>query len=298
VRPSHASLLAGWISSELSPLLREHRRLAQASVRRKVGVLRQAVGATLEARLLRARGVDTRGSVAVSVLDTELRHAAGRFEEARLTLAPYREVPESLADDVWHAAARVLVESQHTGVARAALAAGIEAAIAAAVSEHFRPVGRELRAVARDVTGTLERASLALNLPEAPLVEDWQAWLREMPRLDARAVAAPLGGRWTGLLPRAVCVGWIRRRLRADRADQLAAILGAHALVVHAWATGILTRYRREFEAQAEVIRAQLGPRGAPGAEDDAGGLEHDLQRLRTDDEPDAETAERAAAGG
>lgn len=295
---SHASLLAGWISSELGPLLREHRRLAQASVRRKIGVLRQAVTATLEARLPRARGIDTRGSPDLAALETELRQAAGRFEQARLNLEPYREIPGQLVDEVLRAAARVVAGSRDVGAGARSITAGVETAVASVVSSHFEPVGRELLAVATEVTGTLARASHALNLSETPPLEDWKTFVREMPRFDMGSWTMPPDGRSTSVVPRSIRARWTLHRLRATLADRLAEALRAYALVVHAWATGILARYRQEFDAQAEMIRVQPGARaGTPGAENDSVGLERDLERLRAGETAGAEAPGQPAEG-
>lgn len=278
---SHASLVDDWIGRELGPLLREHRQLAQASVRRKIGVLRQAVVATLEARLSRARGAGGRDAPVPPRLETNLRHAAARFEQARLALEPFRVVPDQLLDTALPEAARAVAEGRDAGADAASILARGNTAIASVVSTHFEPVGRELLAVAAEVTEALAHASDALGLAGTPRLDDWKGFLREMPRFDTGGWTAPPDSRWNAVLPRAVRVRLTYDRVHSALADRLAESLRAYALVVHAWATGILGRYRQEFEAQADMIRVQLGARaGTPGAENDSVALERDLERL------------------
>ncbi len=108
----------------------------------------------------------------------------------------------------------------------------------------------------------------------------------------------PPDGRSTSVVPRSIRARWTLHRLAATLADWLAETLRAYALVVHAWATGILARYRREFEAQAEMIRVQLGSRaGTPGAENDSVALERDLERLRGSEAVGAEAPGQPAEG-
>jgi len=122
---SHASLVDDWIGRELGPLLREHRQLAQASVRRKIGVLRQAVVATLEARLSRARGAGGRDAPVPPRLETDLRRAAARFEQARLALEPFRLVPDQLLDTALREAARAVAQGRDAGADAASILARV-----------------------------------------------------------------------------------------------------------------------------------------------------------------------------
>ena len=293
VMATHADVLADWVRGELEPLVHEHRQLALASVRRKVGVLRQAVAATLETRLARARGDVASRATTAPRLETELRQAAARFEQARLALDPFRLVPDQLLDRALRVAAREVTDARDAGAGDGAIVARADAAISSVVSTHLEPVGRELLATATDVTGTLARASGALDLPGTPPLEDWKAFVREMPLFDAGGWTVPPDGRVSGMLPRTIRTRLTYERLHAALADRLAESLRAYVLVVHAWATGVLARYRQEFEAQAEMIRVQLGGRvGASEAEDDPVGLERDLARLGA-----GEAAGAAAAG-
>jgi hypothetical protein len=285
VMDAHAHLLDEWTSTGLEPLVSEHRRLARASVHRKIGALRQAVTATLEARRARARGAGDHRSLDAPAIEEELRRAAARFEQARLALDAYRDLPERVASEALREAAREVVASNGAHPGADGFAAAVKAAVAACVSRHFEPVGHELLAVATAVTDALEHASRKLEVSETPGREDWAALVREMPRLDLESLAVPAEGRWAGALGEAVRARRLYGRLRARLGDSLGETLHAYALVVHAWADRILAQYRREFEAQADMCRVQLAGRAGTAGEGDADRLDADLRRLAGPDE-------------
>jgi GTP-binding protein EngB required for normal cell division len=75
----HARLLDEWFAHEIQPLCDRHQELAQQSLRRKIGALRDAVEAALKVRLEIAGKVPKEGKRHLRATETQLRKATGKF---------------------------------------------------------------------------------------------------------------------------------------------------------------------------------------------------------------------------
>ena len=285
---ARADLLDAWRARALAPIVSGQTELARASVGRKIGALRAAVASALRARLAVARHAPPPPEGGADALETDLRHAAARFEQARLALEPARLVPDAFVDEAIDLAARALA-ARRLGLApddEVASAVGTE--LAACATGRDEPVRRELVAVAGEVTAALARAARAVGAPEPAAAGEWTALVRDMPRVDLESlrVARPRPS-LDGLGARAAAWRW-RRALRASAREPLRETLRSHGVVVHAWAGEVLARFKRRFEAQAGMYRLQIAQGAGAGADgEDAEALARDLARV----DPGADTA-------
>jgi GTP-binding protein EngB required for normal cell division len=295
VLETRADLLDRWRAEALTPIVAGHTEQARAAVERKIGALREAVASALRIRLAAARRAPAAPDAGGGELETDLRRAAARFEQARLALEPARVVPDAFVDETIARVARALA-ARGLGRApddRVAAAAGAE--LAACVTARDEPVRQELAAVAADTAAALARAARAAGAT-APAAEDETAIVRDMPRADLESlrVARP----WPALEalgPRAAAWRW-RRALGRSARETLRETLRSHAVVVHAWAEDVLARLRRRFEAQAGLYRLQI-ERGADAGGEDAEAIARDLARVDPGPEtdPDHDAAARRA---
>jgi GTP-binding protein EngB required for normal cell division len=83
VRPTHFGLLDDWFKQYILPLYERHQELAQESLRRKIGVLREAVQTALRTRLERSETKSNLRQTDIAGIDERLRNAAGCFADAR-----------------------------------------------------------------------------------------------------------------------------------------------------------------------------------------------------------------------
>jgi GTP-binding protein EngB required for normal cell division len=278
---SGTQLLDQWFAGEIAPLYEEHQQLAQASTRRKTGVLREAVEAALKAKLNGAGTGRPPQKEELLTRERELREAAGRIEGARefclrasdqiRALMPYalEEAADALLA-VWTGAAE---DGTEPGTAvKAAIAR--TAAVAVQVHGH-------LQDLARSLASALQRAAEALGSPDAPAGEDLARPLREMPRFDAPCISLILPRPWIRY-PRRLARMRIGRDLRSALEQPLAAAFATYGRLVENWARGALAELRLAFDSSADTYRAQLArliAKGAVGAEEQQAIL-GDLGRL------------------
>ncbi len=81
--PGYEELLESWFRDELAPLCSRHCELAEQSVRRKAGALREAVLAALRSKLGRPASSTPADPARLQDIERKLREAAGTIEEAR-----------------------------------------------------------------------------------------------------------------------------------------------------------------------------------------------------------------------
>jgi GTP-binding protein EngB required for normal cell division len=81
IKESHAKLLDQWFLEQIQPFYAKHRELAQESLRRKIGALHESVEAALRVHLDLSEKGPKKDGQRLRVAETELRRAAGRFEE-------------------------------------------------------------------------------------------------------------------------------------------------------------------------------------------------------------------------
>ena len=256
-KASHAHLLDEWFAGEIAPLYEKHQQLAQESIRRKTGALREAVEAALKAKLNRAGSEQTPQREELLTLERELRAAAGKIEEARdsslracdgiRTLAPRAldEATNSLLA-VWTGAAE---DGMEPGTA-VTMAIAKTAGLAAEVHAHFQELAHSL-AVA------LQRAAEALGSGDAPAEEELANPLREMPRFDPPPVRLDLHRPWI-LHPRTLLKARIGRNLRSSLERPLTEAFTTHGRLVESWTRKALAELQARFDSSADAYRAQL----------------------------------------
>ena len=282
---AEARLCDEWFEAQLRPLLEGHREQAKASLRRKVGGLREAVVKTLKARL------EGRASGGPAASGEQVAGALGRVREADAVMeAREREADRvvdevgDLTEEVIEAAAREVAKvwAQRGGrmeeagsICIAAVGCTVSAHMARAVErvESMRQELEETLAAARQVAGAVTAGTE--RLPRAA----------GLPVFDAGAAMAKLELRVPGalrVLGRGALRRWARSRLKQRLAGPLGELLRGYRGRVRQWLSQTLTETRAAFHAQAGPVVAQLESRASAGTRGLSGAdLEQDLKRLQ-----------------
>jgi GTP-binding protein EngB required for normal cell division len=282
---SEGALCDQWFDRELKPLLETHREQAAASLKRKVGGLREAVVKTLEARRQSQSAGPTaqpRGNVAEAI--AALRNADALLEAAENDAA-------KLVDDVAYAApalielaaAELAAQWRKRRLAPAESATACVAALRRALSGHTGKVVERLEslrqqleqalATARPAIGSMVGVGEPLPRPSGLPVFDPTAAL---PELDLRrpGLLVLLGA---PLLRRSA-----RSQLQWQLGDSLSAALSDYRRRVRQWLQQMLGELRAAFHAHAGPLRAQLEPRESVAASGvTSASLEADLRILQ-----------------
>jgi len=276
VAADRAALLDGWLREDLLPLFERHRDLAQQSLSRKIGVLRENVAATLQAMLDRAGRTPSPARRSTTTPDGPLRATAGEFERVRSECEIECESLRHLGQPAFALAARIAVEGR-----AATIADSLRSALETVSGERAARIQQALSALTERAAATLADAARVLDLPVPEVDEDVITSLRERPRFAPPTL--PTEPRLTGLRIAGDGVArWrVTRWLRGHAADDVQARLEAHAAVLRDWSLHALGRIRGWYSAHAEGFRAQLEPAEQAGAPETRAALRRDLDELQ-----------------
>jgi GTP-binding protein EngB required for normal cell division len=254
---SHAHLLEQWFAGELAPLAEKHQELAQESIRRKTGALRESVEAALRAKLDRTETPQAPQREDLLTVERELREAAGKLEEARVFCLGASDEIRRLTPYALNEAANALVDAW-TGTAangtdpRAVVAGAITKTAGSAAQIHAY-----LQDLARSLTAASRKAASALGRQDAPDEEDLLRTLREMPRFDPPPVSENFRRPWL-LSPRALARRLIYGDLRSALEQPLSEAFSTHGRLVENWVRRSLAELQLAFDSSADAYRAQL----------------------------------------
>jgi GTP-binding protein EngB required for normal cell division len=259
VKPEHSSLLERWLAEEILPLYGRHRELAQESVRRKIGTLRESVETALKVRLERSDMAAGGENSSLREVDAQLRNAAGRFEEAREICWNITDGIRNFGDAGLPAAASQILErwrqNDHAGDDVGSMVADTLAQVAA---EKARLAFGTLDALAQELAQALQTAAKALDLQDVPTEGELGSVLKEMPRMDLGTLRLSLRPNiwvnvWRGLAKRR-----IESRLRAQIGFTVTEAFSSYGRMLEAWTRRMLAELQRRFDAHADGYRAHL----------------------------------------
>ncbi|MBZ5570173.1 MAG: dynamin family protein [Acidobacteriia bacterium] len=287
VLPGHEPLFQAWLKEDIAPLFERRQELKLRSLQRKIGMLRESVGAALRARITRAEHTSSAITTDTRVLDANFRQATARIEETETAAKRIVEDLSKSADAVLDTAAQSLVEAWASADAAAA---PDDTAVRNAVQTHTQTrvnaVQELLSGLAQDLASVLNDTAQDLQIANAPAAEEFDGVLREMPAFDPSpfrlrvsppTIASLLG---KGMAQRAT-----QRQLRERIGSKLADALDTYGGLLRSWLENVIAHLHRRFEAYAGAYRAQLERTFAGGdaSGDEKRGIEADLKELGMD---------------
>lgn len=253
--PGYEQLLEQWFRDELEPLCRRHRELAEQSIRRKAGALREAVLVALRSKLVRPASVTTADSARLQDLERRLREAAGSIEEARRFCRSATDEVRLLGLIAIERAAAEAAQSWNGGSPSGPSAAIVPNAIQGTAAQAAAQISARLRAVAQELDSTLDRASRELGggAEESAL----EGCLREMPRFEAAYPEFSLNPPWFRFA-KSLAHSWARRVIRQGFEEPLGAAFANYGRALEAWSGRVLGEMQAAFDTRADAYRAQL----------------------------------------
>jgi GTP-binding protein EngB required for normal cell division len=259
VKQEHSSLLERWLEEEILPLYGRHRQLAQESVRRKIGTLRESVETALKMRLERSEKAPVGEASSLRDVDAQLRNAAGRFEEARETCWNITDGLRSFGDAGLPAAAsQILARWRQSSRPHADVRSIVAETLTQVAAEKARVAFGTLDALATELAQALRTAAQALDLQDVPGEGELSSVLKDMPRIDLGTLDLNLRPNiwvnvWEGLAKRR-----IESRLRAQIGRAVTEAFYSYGRMLEAWTRRTLAELQRRFDAHADGYRAHL----------------------------------------
>ncbi len=268
IQASHSSLLETWFREAILPLYDHHQQLAQESVFRKIGSLRESVATALRLRLDRDRS-----SIDVSQVEADLRKAIGRVAEVR-------EVCFEATHAIRGQGERGIAEAA-TGLTEAWLRNGETDASALVgdllvrfAAEQAGVISGALKDLARELAQTLRTTSATLGMQEAHPDEDLISAITDMPRLDLGELELDVRPGVRLKFGRGLSERHTQNVLRRKIGGRVAEAFSNLGSMLDAWTRRTLGELQRRFETHADAYRAHVnrmsGTGQASGTEQEA----------------------------
>jgi hypothetical protein len=284
VRGADATLCDEWFERALQPLLEDHREQTAASLKRKVGLLREAVARTLEARLNRpSPGIAPSSEPSVEKAMVALRRADGLCAAAERAADDLVDELPHLRDALIQAAAAEIVAAWlHSRAAPNLAAEKCGAMTERIVSTHTAKALHMLDLLRRQLDETLRQAQQALaatgigreHLPQASgaPVFDATTAIRQVDLHRTRLL-------W--LLPEPLLLHFARIRLQEQWRNALEALLNDYGRRLRQWLRSAVAELNESFHAQAAPVMTQLEAQTTAPAAGNTAAMQADLRWLR-----------------
>ncbi len=273
VLSSHRELLSKWFENQILPLYDHSQELRAASLRRKIGALRESVVSALQVRLQRKRDSPTATPALIRSIEARLRRATGLIEEAQAVCEREVESIPMRSPELFQEAAARLMDSweMDSGPGKTSDATPPEDLIRNAmldfVQRRVKMLQDTLNALGIELRDDLRKSAAELGISDAPGDDEFHSLLRGTPVFDPGTISASVSRRaLAGLFGRQSAEKRLARKIRQQMGEFLGHALETHLRLLSEWVRTVLAEYRGRFEAYAEGYRAQ--------AERSLGGLE------------------------
>lgn len=242
-------LLENWFREEFAPVYSRHQELAQESVRRKAGALREAVIAALRSKL--GSQPVSRNAAQLEEIERELREAAGRIEDARQFCLSAADEVRLLGPIAVERAAAAVVNGWKGGAPSASLRGVVHDTAAEAASQ----ISGRLLALAQGLDSALKLAGneVGETLNDSPI----DGCVREMPRFEATLPEMTIAPPWFRRMD-SLAQPWAARRIRKGAQQAIDEGFATYARSLEGWARRVLAEIHARFDARADAYRAQL----------------------------------------
>jgi len=261
IQSTHSSFLEAWLREVLLPLYDRHQQLAQESLSRKIGSLREGVVTALKLRVDRApedgEPVRDRRPINVDEIDGALRNVVGRIAEVRQLCFEATHTIREQGEHALAGAAQILSEAWlRDDTELPSTLVGNELIRIAA--DYASMLSGALKDLAAELSRTLESTSAALGYKEAHGEDDFNSAIKEMPRLDLGNLQIDVRQGLLGKFSKGLSEGHIHRVLKRQIGPQVEEAFSSLGKMLDSWARRILSELQLRFETHADRYRAHL----------------------------------------
>ncbi|HET6215845.1 MAG TPA: dynamin family protein [Acidobacteriaceae bacterium] len=275
-------LLDQFFERELFPRFEKARSLREASTTRKIGAMREAIIAALDANLQREKRGMPRTSATTSDLESVLRVVTGEVGEQRTLLdhafRTLGETPDAILETVANQATFFVRTAPHNQLPALQLSEWILEAINGSIQpsvEHLRTVGKLAVERLRQIASEMGRS-------DAPSQDDFEAILRNMPRFEMATLPKPFEARSWKIWGKKILHSRIKASLRASIGSHLENELHLYGMALSQWSDQIVRKLELLVNSYADAYRMQIQRvRATPDSVVDRRQLETDLELLQ-----------------
>jgi GTP-binding protein EngB required for normal cell division len=284
VLPEHAKALNRWLEEDVLPhLIDRHQQLAQQSLHRKIGALREGVEAMLQMKLTQAQQPPRHPEPQRKGVETALRQATEQLEDTRIAC-------ETLVHEIAELGTVAIARSAETIVAQWVCNQTRELEVASLVHSTLVQVSaakatvlyRHLHDLAQTLTTVLIAAGNLLDSANVPLEGELTAGLSALPSLNLSTFNLELLPPLILTFSKRLAERQVERTLQEQIGSTVSSAFVDYRRLLKAWMTRELAALQHQFDGYADTYRAQF--EGSSGATEltrqDQEAFQHDLDRL------------------
>jgi GTP-binding protein EngB required for normal cell division len=256
---ANGDLLSRWFEESIEPLYKQRLSLKMPSIRRKIGMLRESMAATLNTRLRLPSGAMLLAVDDLRGVESRLRQASGRLQEGRSALRRIADKIGELSPAALKTAASVLVDRWIHPAGNSDTERAVVDAVNQTVQTKVKVLHTLLSSLVAELYDSLLSSANMLHLSGKPLAEDFSDLLRETPAFDLGHVTLEIER------PQfAMFFGheFVRRRTAERLARsiglQVSRSLSVYRQLAYDWLETTLGEIQRQFDAYATSYRAQV----------------------------------------
>ena len=259
IKDTHSNLLDEWFLHEIQPLFAKYQQLAQESLRRKIGALRESVEAALKVQLEISEKGPKQGGQLLRTAEAQLRRAAGKFEEvnsfclkASDTIHDWGEVAISRAAsavaDQW-----LNKSEEDTDIGELVSGSLVETATVGA-----KQIFEKLQEFAGMLSEALRVTAGILEVTTSPGKDELTSLMKEMPQLDAGPLIVSLQKDLLAVLGRGLTEARVKKKLRDQIGSAVDKAFQRYGQMLESWVRRTVAELQRRFDSHADAYRAQL----------------------------------------
>lgn len=286
----HRMLLDHWFEEEILPLYAQAQELKAASLRRKIGALRESVVAALRVRLQRSQAERPPDETQFREAEDRLRQATGKIEELRTDLDREFDKLPLESPQILEEVAVQLFRSVPASLSKETSTSQTVRAIASkSVQDRTRVFHERVTSLAHLAAAELIAVAKMLSLTNTPLEDEFDSLVRGVPVFELEEFRLEVSRSRISLV---IGAGFAKHSLIRQLNNQVGLLLdralATYAGLLRSWAMSALKQLKHGFDAYADGYRAQV-ERVLRAAAPGAGEIEvivGDLQLLGANAEP------------
>jgi GTP-binding protein EngB required for normal cell division len=257
--PSFREMTDQWFECEIIPLYDQAQQLRAASLRRKIGVLRESVAAALKARMKRDQQFSANSQEQFRASEALLRKATGQIEEIR-TLCE-REIAGTAAEmpeTILRAAGRLMDSWSQDEGGPVAPGQMVRDVLSYFVQQQVKKLNEVLSTFAAQLQHDLRQCASDLSLANTPSDEEFQSVIRGTPVFDPQPFAITISRpSFSILMGRRFAERQVARQIERQLGQPFQAALDIYWRLLNKWSDSVVGQLTQSFETYAEEYRAQ-----------------------------------------
>lgn len=287
ILPSYREMANQWFEGEILPLYDQAQQLRSASLRRKIGVLRESLVSALTAMMRRDQQSSTNSQDLIRTAEGLLRRTTGQLDEARAICE--REIMSAVVETpgaIRSAACRLVDTWSQNDPVAVVPGQVVRDVIADFVQGRVKQVQSDVVALAVQLQDDLKQCASDLGLVHIPEADEFQSIIRGTPVFDPQPFSIAISrSSFSVLLGRQFEEWQVARKITRQLGQSFQEALHNYWMALNDWSALIISRLRQIFEIYAEDYRAQAAQAfgGSALKTDELAAIQASLVQLQAD---------------